>query len=326
MKKYFAGKSIVITGAASGIGRATAYRFAKHRAKLSLVDMNLVGLKSLQKELEKEGIETLIFEADVANFETMQMVAKKTAESFQGIDVWVNNAAVAIYGEILDIPIKDFKRLMDVNFFGQLNGVHAAYPYLNRPESLGQLIGIGSVLAEITAPLIGAYVASKHALHGLYKSFHEELKHNKSHMNISTILPSSIDTPLFQNTKTYIGVEPQVFPPYYSPYHVADIIVKRAKKPQLTTIAGNAGSIIIFFYRFFPHAYHGLQSKFGYWFQHTNKPKLPNEDNNLDDPVHESGQVHGDHHLVIPALIANFLQPRWLLPGLCLLVLAKKVR
>jgi short-subunit dehydrogenase len=318
MRKYFKHKSIVITGAASGIGRATAYRFAKHEAKLALIDTNKKGLRSLQEELQKKDIETLIFVIDVTNFADMQAAAQKTAEAFGGIDVWVNNAGIAVYGEIIKIPVQDAKRVMDVNFFGQLNGVHAAYPYLNRPESLGQLIGIGSVLAEITAPLIGIYTASKHALHGMYKSLHEEFMHNNSHVKVSAVLPSSINTPLFQNTKTYIGVEPQVFPPYYSPYWVADIILKRAKKEKLTTIAGNAGSFFVLGYRITPLLYHWMQSQLGYWFQHTKKPKLPSDENNLDDPVHESGRVYGDHRLYIPAMLAKIMQPHWLLPALAI--------
>lgn len=324
MTKYFKDKSIVITGAASGIGRATAYRFAKHGAKLALVDVNKEGLLSLQKELSQKSITTLIFEVDVSNFESMQKVAQVTAEKFGGIDVWVNNAAVAIYGEIIKIPVKDVKRLMDVNFFGQLNGIHAAYPYLNREESLGQLIGIGSVLGEITAPLIGVYTASKHALQGLYKSLNEEFMHNKSHVRVSTILPSSINTPLFQNTKSYIGVEPQVFPPYYSPYWVADIIVKRAKRPKISTIAGNTGSFFVLGYRIAPKFYDWTQSKIGYWLQYTKKPKLPSDQNNLDDPVHEEGKVYGDHKLFIPAIVARVLQPRWLLPALGMILLGRK--
>lgn len=324
MRKYFKNKSIVITGAASGIGRATAYRFAEQEAKLALVDTNKKGLLSLQEELLKKDIPTLIFEVDVTDFEAMQEVAQLTAEKFGGIDVWVNNAGVAIYGEIIKIPVKDVKRLMDVNFFGQLNGIHAAYPYLNREESLGQLIGIGSVLAEIAAPLIGAYSASKHALHGLYKSLNQEFLHNNSHVKVSTILPSSINTPLFQNTKTYIGVEPQVFPPYYSPYWVADLILRRAKKPKISTVAGNAGSFFILGYRLSPKLYNWMQSKVGYWFQHTDRPKLPSDENNLDDPVHESGKVYGDHKLFIPAKVAVILQRRWLLSALGMYLFLRK--
>jgi short-subunit dehydrogenase len=303
-------KTVVITGAASGIGRTTAIKFAQAGANLGLLDFNEKGLLTLKNELKELGVEPLSFKVDVSIFGEVETAAKKIAEHFGRIDVWINNVGVAVYGEVGEVPIEDIKRVMDVNFFGQVNGIYAALPYLKEEESMGRLIGTLSILSEVHTPLQSAYVSSKFALKGFYSCLYEELKHQKSKVKISMILPSSIATPFFRHAKSYMGLRAKAYPPAYAPEIVADLMVKRAIWPKARSIAGQIGHSYVFLYTHFPRIFHWFQSKFGYRLQQSQETKLQSSSNNLNKPVHEEGMMKGNQKLYIPSFRAINATPR----------------
>ncbi|MFL5812224.1 MAG: SDR family oxidoreductase [Bdellovibrionia bacterium] len=309
----FTGKTVVITGASSGIGRLTALCFAKQGAKLGLIARSRDGLGTLAAEVKDLGGRSYVFPMDVTDAEGMKRAADHIAQEFGGIDIWINNAGTSIYGLDSEISLDDFKRVMDVNFYGQIYGARAALPHLEK--SSGQLIGILSVESEIGVPFSASYSASKHALYGYYKSLYTELLYEHSNVKLSTILPSSFATPLFKHAKTQLGVEPAPIPPTYHPQLVVNAIMKVCEKPRFSTVVGGFGKNAIFMQRRFPETFLHLQSWYASHLQKTSKPKTPDQPNNLYDPVPGTSNVFGG---MKPSRVANFMETggKWIVRGL----------
>jgi short-subunit dehydrogenase len=156
---------IVITGASSGIGLATAQDAARAGARLVLVARSGDVLEAIVASLARQGREAIHVVADVAEREQVQRVADAAIAHFGRIDTWANVAGTTIYGRIDEVSEADNRRLFDVNFWGMVNGSLAALPHLRRQG--GALINVGSEASEIAIPLQGMYSASKHAVKGI---------------------------------------------------------------------------------------------------------------------------------------------------------------
>src|SRR5688572_15889484 len=166
---------IVITGASSGIGRATARLAAAHGAQLVLNSRDEHDLNELADELRSRGAQVAISVGDVADPDAMTALAETAVRELGGFDTWVNNAGVSIYGRIVDVPVADARRLFETNYWGVVNGSLAALPHLR--TSGGTLINVGSILSDSGYPLQGHWSASKHAVKGFTNSLRLELEH-----------------------------------------------------------------------------------------------------------------------------------------------------
>src|SRR5688572_3355388 len=143
----------------------------------------------------------------------MVRVATRAVQEFGRIDTWLHAAAVSMYGTFKQAALEDFRRVLDVNFMGQVRGAKAALAHLEK--TAGALICVGSALSDRGIPLQGAYCASKHALKGWLDSLRVELRQEGSPIRVTLVKPSSINTPLFKKAKTMLGVEPRPIPPVY---------------------------------------------------------------------------------------------------------------
>ncbi|WP_075097788.1 SDR family oxidoreductase [Sandaracinus amylolyticus] len=232
---------VVITGASSGIGRATARAFAARRARVVLAARREAALDDVARECERAGGRALVVPTDVTELEAVEHLASRAVDAFGRIDVWVNNAAVAVFGRFEDTPYDAFRRVIDVNLLGYVHGARAALPRLRRAGG-GVLINNASILARLTQPYMSAYVMSKHAIQALSDCLRQELV--GSGIEVCTALPAAIDTPLWQHSANYTGhvVEPP--PPVYPPERVARTIVSLAERPRRVAYAGNAGRVL----------------------------------------------------------------------------------
>src|SRR5215211_1913288 len=165
---------IVITGASSGIGLATAQMAARRGARVVLTSRDEVDLGKVVEQIRAEGGTATHVTADVANFEAMQRVALTAMREFGAIDTWVNNAGISIYGLIEDVGLMDARRLFETNYWGVVHGTLAALPHLKAKG--GALINVGSALSDTGYPLQGHYTASKHAVKGFTDSLRLELE------------------------------------------------------------------------------------------------------------------------------------------------------
>ncbi|RAK58166.1 SDR family oxidoreductase [Phenylobacterium deserti] len=229
--KPLAQQVLVITGASSGIGLATARKAGRAGAAVVLTARNEAALREAADEINRFGGRAHTVVADVGDPEAVARIGRAALARFGRIDTWVNVAGVGIYGPLKDVTPEDHERLFRTNYFGVVNGTLEALRHLqSRPEG-GAIINVGSVLSDAGAPLMGAYSASKHAVKGFTESLRMEIAREKLPVSVTLIKPSSISTPFPEHTKNLTESAMRPPPPLYSPDVVADAILHAAEHP-----------------------------------------------------------------------------------------------
>ncbi|MEX0979667.1 MAG: SDR family oxidoreductase [Gemmatimonadota bacterium] len=234
---------VVITGASSGIGRATARAFAEKGAMLVLAARRETALQEVASECEVRGARTLVVPTDMADEAAVQTLARAAADTFGRIDTWVNNAAVSLFARFEEAPPEVYRKVFDTNFFGYVHGARAVLPIF-REQGAGVLVNVSSVVATAPQPYTSAYVASKAAIEGFSECLRMELRLDDSDIRVCDVMPASIDTPIFQQSANYTGRAIKALDPAYPPEDVAEAIVKLAHRPRAETMVGNAGRMM----------------------------------------------------------------------------------
>jgi NAD(P)-dependent dehydrogenase (short-subunit alcohol dehydrogenase family) len=232
-------KVIVLTGASSGIGRAAVLKFAGQGHQVVLAARRAEVLDEVRRACEDEGGTALAVPTDVRDETAVQELAEAALARFGRIDVWVNNAAVTLFARFDEAPSDLYRQVIETNLHGTIHGCRAALPIF-RQQGHGVIINNASVFGKMGTPYVSAYATSKHGIVGLSESLRMELV-DEPHLNICTILPASIDTPLFQHAANLTGRKVKPMPPVYDADVVADAIVRNAFKPSREAIVGGAG-------------------------------------------------------------------------------------
>jgi short-subunit dehydrogenase len=228
---------IVITGASSGIGLATAEAAAKRGAKLVLTARSEATLAEVVRRIKRAGGEAIYVPADVGSRQQVEAVARAAVERFGRIDTWINDAGVSIYGRLDEISEEDNRRLFDTNFWGVVNGSLAALPHLLKQG--GALINLGSEVSDAVIALQGMYSASKHAVKGFTDALRVELEEmDGAPISITLIQPTAVDTPFPQHARNYMAREPKLPAPRLDPRKVADAILDAAVDPARDVTVG----------------------------------------------------------------------------------------
>lgn len=226
------GRVVVIVGASSGIGRATALRLARRGARLVLVSRRADALAELARQCRARGKEAIAVPADVTDAAALEAVATRATVQFGRIDAWVNAAAVATYGEFESVPLDEFRRVIDVNVMGVVNGTRAALAAMVRRKS-GVVVNIASILAEVPQPFSAAYSMSKAAVRALGVSARSELGiRGFTRVHVVSVLPPTIDTPFFRHAANHTGRAVRALPPVYPPELVARAIEEAIRHPR----------------------------------------------------------------------------------------------
>jgi short-subunit dehydrogenase len=221
------GPVAVITGASSGLGRATALEFASRGISVVLASRRKEALNKVAAECKRFAVEALVVVTDVSDEVAVGKLSQETYLHFGRLDIWVNNAMVGMYGDFERVPSEDFRRVIETSFFGYVNGSRAALPYFRR-QGQGILVNIASVLGTFGIPHMSSYVAAKHAIVGFSDALRQELR--GSGIRVCTVLPSSMDTPFYANAGNYTGREIRPVPPVFNPANVAIAIVKAVER------------------------------------------------------------------------------------------------
>jgi NAD(P)-dependent dehydrogenase (short-subunit alcohol dehydrogenase family) len=241
---------VVITGASSGIGRATALRFARKGASVVLAARNAEALSDVLAECERLGAGALAVPTDVSDEAAVQALAQQALDTFGHIDVWVNNAAVTLFGRFEETPPEAWRRVIETNVFGYVHGARAALS-LFREQGHGVLINVSSMNGRIGAPYASAYITSKFAIRGLGESLRQELLDEKD-VHVVTVLPASTDTPIFQHGGNYSGRALQPLSPIYTAERVARAIVNAARWPRRELLIGSSSRTLVFLHKLMP--------------------------------------------------------------------------
>ncbi|MEQ9443289.1 MAG: SDR family NAD(P)-dependent oxidoreductase [Cyclobacteriaceae bacterium] len=232
---------VVITGASSGIGRATALEFAKKGAIIFLLARRKEALDDLAEECIALGATPRVFPLDVTDEEAVRNVAQAAVKEFGRIDMWVNNAAVSLFGRFEELPGKDIRRLLEVNLFGYLYGAQAVLPYF-REQGSGILVNVSSIVGIVGQPYTVPYSISKSAIRGLSLSLAQELA-DTPHIRVCTVYPAVIDTPIFNQAGNLYGKKIQAPKPRIKASKVAKTIVRLLHHPQTEVIVGGQGKM-----------------------------------------------------------------------------------
>ena len=288
---------IVITGATSGIGLTTARMAARRGARLVLAARSDQALVRLERELSNDAHRAVTVTADVAEPADVQRISRIARQKFGGFDTWVNNAGVSIYGNILDQPIDDMRRLFETNFWGTVYGSLEAARHFSDRRAPGSIINVGSTVSDRSLILLGMYSASKHAVKGCTDALRMELHRDGVSVSVTLVQPGSIDTPFPRHAKNYMDSEPTVPPPVYAPDTVARTILHCAETAvrQVYVGAGGKGIPVLGYYA--PRLADLLMESLIARQQQTDRPPArPRSDNGLDRPsggLQERGDYEG---------------------------------
>ncbi len=242
--KPLAEQVMVITGASSGIGLATARKAAGAGARVVLVARGEPALRAAVEGIVADGGRAAYAVADVGELAQVEAAAAVAAARFGPIDTWVNNAGVAIYSDLVDTPRDEHERLFRTVYWGAVNGAQTAVAAM-RAEG-GALITVGSIASDMGSPVMGAYAAAKHAVKGYMDSLRIELQRDHVPVSVTLVKPSGIGTPLGEHVANHLPGDPKVPPPVYSPDLVAEVILQAAEHPMREQIVGGAGAVQVF--------------------------------------------------------------------------------
>jgi len=227
----FNDKVIVITGASSGIGEASAVEFAKRKSSIVLVARRKENLESVAKNLAKYGNEILVCQCDVSKWHEVEQMSKTVLDKFGKIDILVNNAGFAIYGSVLELKIEEIESQMETNYFGMVYCIKAFLPKMLEQKT-GHIVNVASVAGSFGLPGIASYCASKFAMLGFSEGLYHELK--GTGVGITIVSPIMVRTDFF-NHPSFKSI-PKYSPTSLSSKTVAKAIVKAATSPRLEII------------------------------------------------------------------------------------------
>jgi len=280
---------IVITGASSGIGLATAESAAKAGAKVVLAARSIAALNEIAARINATGGQAIAVECDVAVRTQVDALAAAAIARFGRIDTWINDAGVAIYGRLDAVSEADSRQLFETNFWGLVNGSLAALPHLKAAGG-GALINIGSEVSDAYVPLLGMYTASKHAVKGFTDSLRVEIVEvDKAPVSITLIQPTAVDTPFPQHARNYQDKEPKLPTPMIDAQQVADAILKAAAKPTREERVGANAVINTIASKIAPHFADKMAAKQMDRQHYEERPRNP--DGALHQPSEATGVV-----------------------------------
>jgi short-subunit dehydrogenase len=284
---------VVVTGAAGGVGRATAHEFAKHGAKVALLARDPHALSKAAAEVQQLGGQPLVIATDVAHADQVESAAQRVEQELGPIDIWINDAMATVFAWFTDTTAEEFTRATQVTYLGAVYGTMAALKRLV-PRDKGTIVQVGSALSYRAIPLQAAYCGSKFGMRGFTDSVRVELMAKKSKVWITMVQLPGLNTPQFNWCRSKLPKHPMPVPPIFQPEVAARAIYYAAhhRRRELycggssvkaivgTRLSGRAGDIYL--------ARKGVDSQ-----QMQDVPVGPDRPSNLFEPVPQEAATHG---------------------------------
>jgi short-subunit dehydrogenase len=282
---------VLITGASSGIGRATALAFAADGASLVLASRSQEALAEVEWECCARGARVFVVPTDIADPVAVEDLARQAVQRFGRIDVWVEAAAVGIAGPPGSESVDELRRLIDTNVLGSALCARAALATF-RAQDCGVLVLVGSLLSLFPNPLVPLYSMSKFAVRGLALNLQRAVAgHRRIH--VCLVLPGPVDTPFFTRAANHTGHQLRAIPPAYAPERLAATILRCARHPRRQATAGMVSHIALAAHRIAPRP----AEAFVAWWSATaltRRVKAEPGPGSLFDPP-QAGAVHGGY-------------------------------
>ncbi|MEU6372229.1 SDR family oxidoreductase [Streptomyces sp. NPDC046909] len=220
-------RTVVVTGASGGVGRATALAFAARGDRVALLARGREGLAAAADEVQRAGGEALVVTVDMADAKAVDDAAQKVTDAFGPIDVWVNNAFAGVFAPFTEITADEFRRVTEVTYLGCVFGTRAALRHM-LPRDRGTIVQVGSALAYRGIPLQSAYCGAKHAIQGFNESLRCELLHHGSGVHTTMVQLPAANTPQFDWVLSRMPGRARPVAPVYQPEVAARAIVHAA--------------------------------------------------------------------------------------------------
>ena len=291
MKKPVSEQVIVISGASSGIGRATARAAGERGAKVVVSARNEEALDHAAAEIEALGGEALAVVGDAASDGDAGTLCARAVKRFGRIDTFAVTVMVTVYAEVEQLELEELQRVLDVNFVGRVRAYRAALPHLQ--ASRGTFVDVNSALAYRGIPLQAAYCASKAAGRAFFESARVEQQKHRTGVDISLILPGAINTPQFERARQKLGLQPQPVPPIYQSELVAEAVLHCAERPERELPVTWGAQKLLWGQKLSPLAGDLVLLRSGWKSQTTGEAKPVDSPDNLWSPLPGDPGAHG---------------------------------
>ena len=283
--------TVLITGASSGIGRATALRLSRPGMGIALVSRSEETLRLVQEQCRSRGADTCVVVADVADAEAVERAFRQASTALGPLDAVVHSAAALAYGRFEDVPAEVFDRALDTTLGGTVNVSRSALAHFRANGGCGSLVLLGSLLGKIATPYMSSYVTAKWAVHGLVRTVQIETR-SEPGIDVSLVSPGGVNTPVYRQAGTYLGWHGRPPPPVDSPERVARAVVAAVERPRRETSVGLANPIAVLGFRALPGVYDLLVTplmRLG----GVSRDEAPHSPGNVLEPQPTGDAVHG---------------------------------
>ncbi len=282
---------MVVAGASSGVGRATARAFAERGDHVGLISREGDGIDAALAEARL--LTTAVAApADLADADAVEAAADRIERELGPIDVWVNVAMLSVFGPVRELRADEVRRVTEVTYLGHVYGTLAALRRM-LPRDAGAIVQVGSALGHRAIPLQAAYCGAKFAARGFTDALRCELLHDGSRVRVTTVHLPAVNTPQFEVVRNKLPNRPQPVAPIYQPEVAARAIVDAADRGGRERWVGRATIGTILAEKLFPALLDRHLARAGYDAQQTGEPKDPADRDNFDGPLPGDRGAHG---------------------------------